>query len=171
MLLPWQGDDAKKNYLERRSTGAYHKVVKSLSSEWIDPSNPGGGRAVDSVALAQDQAANDMELVEGTITMAGDGGVAHYGTTEGIGQQVLFHTENTCSGTACTEITTYSNNPVPIVLYSNVYEQNDGQIDRNTTVKDERRILVRDGTQQDVLVEVEYEFEPSRERAQFNAES
>ena len=139
--------------------------MKSLSTEWIDPSNPGGGRAVDSVALAQDQAANDMELAEGTITMAGDGGVAHYGTTEGIGQQVLFHTENTCSGTACTEVTTYSNNPVPIVLHSNVYEQNDGQIDRNTTVKDERRILVNTGEKdefdKDVLVEVEYEFDPA----------
>ena len=141
--------------MERRSTGAYYKAVKSLSTEWIDPSNPGGGRAVDSVALAQDQAANDLELLEGTITMAGDGGVAHYGTTEGIGQQVLFHTTNTCSGTACTEVTTYSNNPVPIVLHSNVYEQNDGQIDvyeqndgqidRNTGVKDERRILVKTG--------------------------
>ena len=165
MLLPWQGGDAEKNYLERRSTGAYYKAVKSLSTEWIDPSNPGGGRAVDSVALAQDQAANDMELLEGTITMAGDGGVAHYGTTEGIGQQVLFHTTNTCSGTACTEITTYSNNPVPIVLHSNVYEQNDGQIDRNTTVKDERRILVKTGEKdefdKDVLVEVEYEFDPA----------
>ena len=98
MLLPWQDEDktkSKKEYLERRSTGAYYEAVKSLSSEWIDPSNPGGGRAVDSVALAQDQVANDMELLEGTITMAGDGGVAHYGTTEGIGQQVLFHTENT----------------------------------------------------------------------------
>ena len=165
MLLPWQGGDSEKNYLERRSTGAYYKAVKSLSTEWIDPSNPGGGRAVDSVALAQDQAANDMELVEGTITMAGDGGVAHYGTTEGIGQQVLFHTTNTCSGTSCSEVTTYSNNPVPIVLHSNVYEQNDGQIDRNTTVKDERRILVKDGTPDedgnDVFVEVEYEFDPA----------
>ena len=165
MLLPWQGGDAKTKYLERRSTGAYYKAVKSLSTEWIDPSNPGGGRVVDSVALAQDQVANDMELLEGTITMAGDGGVAHYGTTEGIGQQVLFHTTNTCSGTSCSEITTYSNNPVPIILHSNVYEQNDGQIDRNTTVKDERRILVRDGTPDadgnDVLVEVEYEFDPA----------
>ena len=157
--------EARKVYLERRSTGAYYKGVKSLSTEWIDPANPGGGRAVDSVALAQDQAANDMELVEGTITMAGDGGVSHYGTTEGIGQQVLFHTTNTCSGTSCSEITTYSNNPVPIVLHSNAYEQNDGQVDRNTTVKDERRILVRDGTQegdQNVFVEVEYEFDPAQ---------
>ena len=186
MLLPWQSEkpppedpddldqveaylegstEARKNYLERRSTGAYYRGVKSLSSEWIDPANPGGGRAVDSVALAQDQAANDMELVEGTITMAGDGGVSHYGTTEGIGQQVLFHTTNTCSGTSCSEITTYSNNPVPIVLHSNAYKQNDGQVDRNTTVKDERRILVRDGTQEgdkDVFVEVEYEFDPAQ---------
>ena len=166
MLLPWQGGNAKRDYLERRSTGAYYKAVKSLSSEWIDPSNPGGGRALDSVALAQDRVANDMELLEGTITTAGDGGVAHYGTTEGIGQQVLFYTENTCSGTSCTERTTYSNNPVPVVLHSNVYEQNDGQIDRNTTVKDERRILVKDGTKKDtegnpVFVEVEYEFDPA----------
>ena len=165
MLLPWQGGDAKEKYLGRRSTGAYYEAVKSLSTEWIDPSNPGGGRAVDSVALAQDQAANDLELAEGTITMAGDGGVAHYGTTEGIGQQVLFHTTNTCSGTACTEVTTYSNNPVPIVLHSNVYEQNDGQIDRNTGVKDERRILVKTGLKDDddndILTEVEYEFDPA----------
>ena len=166
MLLPWQGGDAKKNYLERRSTGAYYKAVKSLSTEWIDPSNPGGGRAVDSVALAQDQAANDLELLEGTITMAGDGGVAHYGTTEGIGQQVLFETRIDCGGPTCTDVTTYSNNPVPIILHSNVYEQNDGQIDRNTTVKDERRILVRDGIEEDeegnpVFVEVEYEFDPA----------
>ena len=168
MLLPWQ---SKEQYQERRSTGAYYEAVKSLSTEWIDPANPGGGRAVDSVALAQDQVANDMELLEGTITMAGDGGVAHYGTTEGIGQQVLFHTTNTCSGTSCSEITTYSNNPVPIVLHSNVYEQNDGQIDRNTTVKDERRILVvKDGSRwpdghenagELVTVEVEYEFDPA----------
>ena len=140
--------------------------MKSLSTEWIDPSNPGGGRAVDSVALAQDQAANDLELAEGTITMAGDGGVAHYGTTEGIGQQVLFETTSNCGNVgSCSEITTYSNNPVPIVLHSNVYEQNDGQIDRNTTVKDERRILVRDGEKDldgnDVFVEVEYEFDPA----------
>ena len=166
MLLPWQGDDAKKNYLERRSTGAYYNAVKSLSTEWIDPSNPGGGRAVDSVALAQDQVANDMELLEGTITMAGDGGVSHYGTTEGIGQQVLFETRSDCgTGGSCSETSTYSNNPVPIVLHTNAYEQNDGQIDRNTTVKDERRILVKDGTPDaegnDVFVEVEYEFDPA----------
>ena len=165
MLLPWQGGDAEKNYLERRSTGAYYKAVKSLSSEWIDPSNPGGGRAVDSVALAQDQVANDMELLEGTITMAGDGGVAHYGTTEGIGQQVLFETRSDCGGPTCTEVSTYSNNPVPIILHSNLYEQNDGQIDRNTTVKDERRILVREGENDldgnPVFAEVEYEFDPA----------
>ena len=146
MLLPWQGGSAKEDYLDRRSTGAYYEAVKSLSAEWIDPANPDGGREVDAVALAQDQAATNLELVEGTITMAGDGGVVYYGTTEGIGQQVLFSTRSDCSGDSCNENSTYSNNPVPILLHSNSRSQNDGEIDRNTTVKDERRILVTDGT-------------------------
>ena len=113
--------------------------------------------------VAQDQAATNLELVEGTITMAGDGGVVYYGTTEGIGQQVLLTTTSNCgTSSSCTETSTYSNNPVPVLLHSNSRAQNDGEIDRNTTVKDERRILVTDGTQvdgEDVLVEVEYEFD------------
>ena len=163
MLLPWQGGSAKENYLKRRSIGAHYSAVKSLSAEWIDPANPDGGREVDAVALAQDQSATNLELVEGTITMAGDGGVVYYGTTEGIGQQVLFTTGSNCSGSSCNENSTYSNNPVPILLHSNSRSQNDGEIDRNTTVKDERRILVTDGTKDaddnDVFVEVEYEFD------------
>ena len=74
--------------------------MKSLSAEWIDPANPDGGREVDAVALAKDQVATNLELVEGTITMAGDGGVVYYGTTEGIGQQVLFTTGSNCSGSS-----------------------------------------------------------------------
>ena len=165
MLLPWHDDDAKEKYLERRSIGAHYRAVKSLSAEWIDPANPDGGREVDSVALAKDQAANYLEGVEGTITMAGDGGVAHFGTTEGIGQQVLFTTTSDCSGSSCNETSTYSNNPVPILLHSNIREQNDGQIDRNTTVKDRRRILVKDGSTDGqgelITVEEEYEFDPA----------
>ena len=166
MLLPWQGTGAKEKYLERRSGGAYYSGVKSLSAEWIDHANPDGGREVDSVALARDQTANWLEGVEGTITTAGDGGVVHYGTTEGIGQQVLFETRSNCGiGGSCDEVSTYSNNPVPIILHSNIRAQNDGEIDRNTTVKDARRILVKDGSTDAegelITVEEEYEFDPA----------
>ena len=119
MLLSWQDKDppedpaeakdhtkAKKEYLERRTIGAHYEGVKSLSTEWIDPANPGGGRAVDSVALAKDQAATDMELVEGTITTAEDGGRVQFGTTEGIGQQVIFQNPHlTTNGTRAREMT------------------------------------------------------------------
>ena len=160
MLLPWHSelDDAKGEYLRRRTVGAYYRGVKSLAAEWIDPANPDGGREVDPVALAKDQAANWLEGVEGTITTAGDGGVAHYGTTEGIGQQVSFQTISTCGDDGvCREESNYLNDPVAITLHSNIREQNDGEIDRNTTVKDSRRIMVMDGS---VAVEEEYEFDP-----------
>ena len=161
MFLPWVDKD---KYLERRSIGFSAKRVSSLTTEWIDPANPDGGRADDPVGIVNDLVASDMELTEGTTTMAGDGGVVHFGTTESIGQQVLFETRSECgiSG-SCTEITTYSNNPVPIVQHSNIREQNDGQIDRNTLVKDSRRIQVKDGSKDGagnlITVEEEYEFD------------
>ena len=167
MFLPWQDEDddkAKKKYLKRRSIGLRYDGVRKLSTEWIDPANPDGGRADDPVGIVNDLVASDMELTEGTTTMAGDGGVVHFGTTESIGQQVLFETRSECgiSG-SCTEITTYSNNPVPIVQHSNIREQNDGQIDRNTLVKDSRRIQVKDGSKDGagnlITVEEEYEFD------------
>ena len=167
MLLPWHSklDDAKGEYLRRRTVGAYYRGVKSLAAEWIDPANPDGGREVDSVALARDQASNWLEGVEGTITTAGDGGVSHYGTTEGIGQQVSFQTTSTC-GTdgVCVEESNYLNDPVAITLHSNIRAQNDGEIDRNTTVKDSRRIMVMDGSTDaqgvKIAVAEEYEFDP-----------
>ena len=165
MLLPWHGTGAKGEYLNRRTVGAYYRGVKSLASEWIDPANPDGGREVDSVALARDQASNWLEGVEGTITTAGDGGVAHYGTTEGIGQQVSFQTISTCgTNGVCREESNYLNDPVAITLHSNIRAQNDGEIDRNTTIKDSRRIMVMDGSTDaqgvKIAVEEEYEFDP-----------
>ena len=113
ILLPWQEGEVGE-YLKRRTVGAYYPAVKSFSAEWIDPANPDGGRAVDAVALAQDHTSDRLEQVEGTITTAGDGGVSHYGTTEGIGQQVSFQTTSTCGDNGvCVEESNYVNDPVP----------------------------------------------------------
>ena len=167
ILLPWQEGEVGE-YLKRRTVGAYYPVVKSFSAEWIDPANPDGGRAVDAVALAQDHTSDRLEQVEGTITTAGDGGVSHYGTTEGIGQQVSFQTKSTCGANGvCVEESNYVNDPVPITLHSNIRAQNDGEIDRNTTVKDSRRMRVLDSVDDDgvpIFTEGEYEFDPAHNK-------
>ena len=140
MLLPWE---SKEEYLKRRTVGIFNPVgIKSYSAEWIDPANPGGGRDLDDVALSRDQMSNYLEATEATSAMAGDGGVVHYGTSEGIAQQVLYQTITTCGGDGvCTDIANYSNVPVPLTLHNNSREQNDGQIERNTTGEDSRAIL------------------------------
>ena len=132
MLLPWEDQE---EYLKRRTVGIFNPVgIKSYSAEWIDPANPGGGRDLDDVALSRDQMSNYLEATEATSAMAGDGGVVHYGTSEGIAQQVLYQTITTCGGDGvCTDISNYSNVPVPLTLHNNSREQNDGQIERNTT--------------------------------------
>ena len=158
VLLPWQGDESDpaerekvvRAYHDRRSVGAYHLAVKSLAAEWIDPANPGGGRVVDAASLALDQAAFQAELVEGTTTTATDGGIVHYGTSEGIGQQVIYQATSDCGSEGyCDGVTNYVNNPVPIVLHHSSREQNDGQVDRNTTGPDERRVRVTEGRGED----------------------
>ena len=140
MLLPWE---SKEEYLKRRTVGIFNPVgIKSYSAEWIDPANPGGGRDLDDVALSRDQMSNYLEATEATSAMAGDGGVVHYGTSEGIAQQVLYQTITTCGGDGvCTDTSNYSNVPVPLTLHNNSREQNDGQIERNTTGEDSRAIL------------------------------
>ena len=140
MLLPWE---TKDEYLKRRTVGIFNPVaIKSYSAEWIDPANPGGGRDLDDVALSRDQMSNYLEATEATSAMAGDGVVVHYGTSEGIAQQVLYQTITTCGGDGvCTDTSNYSNVPVPLTLHNNSREQNDGQIERNTTGEDSRAIL------------------------------
>ena len=55
-LLPWE---TLKQYMDRRRVAVpYKNAVQSFGGRWIDPANPGGGRALDFVALARDQAAN-----------------------------------------------------------------------------------------------------------------
>ena len=59
----------KDKYRERRRVAVpYKNVVQSYGGQWIDPANPGGGRVLDFVALARDQAANRLEALEGTVT-------------------------------------------------------------------------------------------------------
>ena len=102
-LLPW---DSKDKYLERRRVAVpYENVVQSFNGQWIDPANPGGGRVLDFVALARDQAANRLEALEGTVSAAGDGGVVHYGTIEAVAQQFTFQSDNSCSGPSCSGVT------------------------------------------------------------------
>ena len=61
-----------KQYMDRRRVAVpYKNAVQSFGGRWIDPANPGGGRALDFVALARDQAANRLEALEGTVTAAG----------------------------------------------------------------------------------------------------
>ena len=106
LLLPWDGSDALDKYLDRRRVAVpYKNVVQSYSGQWIDPANPGGGRVVDFVALARDEAANRLEALEGTVTAAGDGGVVHYGTIEAVAQQFTFRSDNSCSGPSCSGVT------------------------------------------------------------------
>ena len=98
---------------------------------------------MDDVALSRDQMSNYLEATEATSAMAGDGGVVHYGTSEGIAQQVLYQTITTCGGDGvCTDTSNYSNVPVPMTLHSNSREQNDGQIERNTAGRDSRALVV-----------------------------
>ena len=165
VLLPWAKGDSdalKKAYHARRSVGQYRLAVKSLNAEWIDPANPGGGRDVDLAAVALDQAAFQSELVEGTVTAASDGGIVHFGTTEGIAQRTIYQSGVNCVTGTCQESSNYVNDPVPIVLHTNIREQNDGQVDRNTTGADSRRITYyegKDGDEKDVFVERDVDFD------------
>ena len=161
VLLPWQGTGARDEYLNRRSVGMFNPLaVREFSAQWFDPANPRGGRELDSVAVARDQRGNMLELMEATSTKAGDGGVIHYGTSEGVGHEVVFQTESNCRENegACAGTTNYSNVPVPLTLHVNMREQNDGQIDRNTTGEDTRTLVVvesDDGAGNVVTTEVE----------------
>ena len=182
VLLPWQGADARDEYLKRRSVGMFNPLaVREFSAQWFDPANPRGGRELDDVALARDQRGNMLELMEATSTKAGDGGVIHYGTSEGVGHQVVFQTDSDCQRNegACAGTTNYSNVPVPLTLHVNMREQNDGQIDRNTTGEDTRTLVVvesDDGAGNVVTTEVESEVDlrkspPSDQRSRSSLEA
>ena len=182
VLLPWQGADARDEYLKRRSVGMFNPLaVREFSAQWFDPANPRGGRELDDVALARDQRGNMLELMEATSTKAGDGGVIHYGTSEGVGHEVVFQTDSNCRRNegACAGTTNYSNVPVPLTLHVNMREQNDGQIDRNTTGEDTRTLVVvesDDGEGNVVTTEVESEVDlrknpPSDQRSRSSLEA
>ena len=182
VLLPWQGADARDEYLKRRSVGMFNPLaVREFSAQWFDPANPRGGRELDDVALARDQRGNMLELMEATSTKAGDGGVIHYGTSEGVGHEVVFQTDSNCRRNegACAGTTNYSNVPVPLTLHVNMREQNDGQIDRNTTGEDTRTLVVvesDDGAGNVVTTEVESEVDlrknpPSDQRSRSSLEA
>ena len=144
-LLPWDGSDALDKYLDRRRVAVpYKNVVQSYSGQWIDPANPGGGRVVDFVALARDEAANRLEALEGTVTAAGDGGVVHYGTIEAVAQQFTFQSNSNCSGPACSGVTRVFSELVPVTFHTSVREQNDGQTYRNVTEAGERVVRMFD---------------------------
>ena len=135
-LLPWE---TLKQYMDRRRVAVpYKDAVQSYNGQWIDPANPGGGRALDVVALARDQAANRLEALEGTVTAAGDGGVVHYGTIEAVAQQFTFQSNNNCSDTSCSGVTEVFSELVPVTFHTSVREQNDGQTYRNVTEAGER---------------------------------
>ena len=144
-LLPWDGSDGLDKYLDRRRVAVpYKNVVQSYSGQWVDPANPGGGRVLDFVALARDQAANRLEALEGTVTAAGDGGVVHYGTIEAVAQQFTFQSNNSCSGPSCSGVTKVDSELVPVTFHTSVREQNDGQTYRNITEAGDRVVRMFD---------------------------
>ena len=144
-LLPWGGSDGKDKYMDRRRVAVpYKDAVQSFNGQWLDPANPEGGRALDFVALARDQAANRLEALEGTVSAAGDGGVVHYGTIEAVAQQFTFTSNNTCSGPACSGVTQVFSELVPVTFHTSVREQNDGQTYRNVTEAGDRVVRMFD---------------------------
>ena len=141
-LLPWNTSD---EYVDRRRVAVpYKNAVQSYSGGWIDPANPGGGRVLDFVALARDQAANRLEALEGTVSAAGDGGVVHYGTIEAVAQQFTFQSNNSCSGPSCSGVTKVDSELVPVTFHTSVREQNDGQTYRNVTEAGDRVVRMFD---------------------------
>ena len=144
-LLPWGGLDGKDKYMDRRRVAVpYKDAVQSFNGQWLDPANPGGGRALDFVALARDQAANRLEALEGTVSAAGDGGVVHYGTIEAVAQQFTFTSTNNCAGTTCSGVTEVFSELVPVTFHTSVREQNDGQTYRNVTEAGDRVVRMFD---------------------------
>ena len=141
-----KGGDARELYLNRRGVAYAYTAgspIRSLSAEWVDPANPGGGRETDAVAMLQDNAANMVELTEASSTTAGDGGRVHYGTTEGVGQEIFYQTGIECnSAGVCSDISNYSSVPVPVTLHISTREQNDGEVDRNTAGEGSRALMV-----------------------------
>ena len=110
---------------------------------WIDPSNPDGGHVEDSVAVTRDQVSNWLEVTEGTVTEAGDGGEVTYGTTEGLGYETTFQSDRNCANEGvCDGVFNWNSLPVPVLLHTNLREQNDGEKGRNTTGAGDRSILV-----------------------------
>ena len=165
MLLPWDDLD---QYLDRRAVAVpYDDAVVSQEIGWHDPTAPGGGATDDSVAMAQDEVSNWIENTESTTTHAGGGGVIHYGTTEGVGQQVLFQADENCGNVGvCNGLVNFSSNPVPITLHTNIREQNDGQFIENVVGPGERVMLVVEGvdtaTGNAITREIPVEFDQRR---------
>lgn len=152
-LLPkeWSSTAPGANNLEKyRSRRAiaipYDDAVVSYEVGWHDPTAPGGGSTNDAVAMAQDEVSNWIENMESTTTHAGGGGIIHFGTTEGVGQQVLFQADENCGNTGvCNGLVNFSSNPVPLTLHTNIREQNDGQFDENVVGPGERVQVAVDG--------------------------
>ena len=160
LLLPWDDSDALDKYLDRRRVAVpYKKVVQSYSGQWIDPANPGGGRVLDFVALARDQAANRLEALEGTVSAAGDGGVVHYGTIEAVAQEFTFQSDNNCGGPSCSGVTQVSSELVPVTFHTSVREQNDGQTYRNVTEAGDRVVRMFD-VGEEARIEAAIEADP-----------
>ena len=165
MLLPWE---TLSKYRDRRAVAIpYDRAVVSQEINWHDPTAPGGGATDDSVAMAQDQVSNWIENTESTTTHAGGGGVIHYGTTEGVGQQVLFQADENCSNVGvCDGLVNFSSNPVPITLHTNIREQNDGQFNENVVGPGERVMLAVEGvdevTGNAITREIPVEFDQRR---------
>ena len=152
-LLPW---DTRDEYMDRRRVAVpYKKAVQSYSGNWFDPANPDGGREVDFVDLARDQAANRLEALEGTVTAAGDGGVVYYGTIEAVAQEFTFQANDDCSGSSCSGVTTVSSELVPVTFHTSVREQNDGQTYRNVTGEGDREVTTEDADVLPVVLEKE----------------
>ena len=144
ILLPWANLD---KYRARRAVAApYDEAVTSYEVGWHDSSTPAGGSQNDAVGMAQDQVSNWVENMESTTSHAGGGGIIHYGTTEGVGQQVLFQADEDCGNLGvCNGLVNFSSNPIPITLHHNVREQNDGQFNENVVGPGERVLLAFEG--------------------------
>ena len=139
--------EALDKYLFRRSVAApYRNPTRQVSGLWIDPANPGGGHVEDSVAVNRDQVSNWLEVTEGTVMEAGDGGEVTYGTTEGLGYETTFQPDRNCANEGvCDGVFNWNSLPVPVLLHTNLREQNDGEKGRNTTGAGDREILVMEG--------------------------
>ena len=165
MLLPWED---LGQYRDRRAIGIpYDDAIVSSAIQWHDPTIPQGGNTDDTVAMAQDEVSNWIENMESTTSHAGGGGIIHYGTSEAVGQQVLFQADEDCGNTGvCNGLINFSSNPVPLTMHTNIREQNDGQFDENVVGPGERVMLVGDdpgnATTPPTFREVEIEFDQRR---------